>query len=256
MLVTTPLTRQARATILDCIMTKKIFAPCGPAGTGKTESTKDTLRMLGYEGHVHNCSDDDWDRQILELNTALLDKSNNGVIFDEFNRLTKERQAEVVSIAKKAGVWIFLTCNPGYQGGYNISGIENEAHTRMDFTVPQFSVLCRAMLGGAGFLDYQELGPAFVDFITDCRNELSKRKHYDFGLRMIKTSIETCGRLLKNPSKSEKQILSNFLFGLFSSTAVKSDKPKVMELLKKHLCEPDAETQTKVEGCTAAGWVG
>jgi len=185
MLATTPLTRQVRAAILDCIINKKIYAAFGPAGTGKTESCKDTLRMLGYEEYVHNCSDDNYDKQILELKTALLNKSNNGIIFDEFNRFTKERQVEVLSLVKKAGAWTFVTLNPNYEGRYKLDGLETEAHTKMDFTIPQRKILMRPILGAQGFLDYEELGPAFADFNSDCEKEMTKCRHYDFGLRML-----------------------------------------------------------------------
>jgi len=214
MLVTTPLTRQVRAAILDCIINKKIYAAVGPAGTGKTESCKDTLRMLGYEEYVHNSSDDNYDKQILDIKTALLDKSKNAVIFDEFNRFTKERQAEVLGLVKKAGFWTFVTCNPGYEGRYQLDGLANEAHIKMDFTVPQRKVLMKSILGAQGFLDYNELGPAFADFNSDCEKELTKHRHYDFGLRMLLSSAKSCGRRLKNNPKPEKQIMGNFLYEL------------------------------------------
>merc|ERR1711862_1005445 len=47
MLICTKLTRTARANIMQTISEGKIYLVTGPAGTGKTETVKDTFRMLG-----------------------------------------------------------------------------------------------------------------------------------------------------------------------------------------------------------------
>jgi len=57
MLVCTKLTREVRQTIIDALVNNKVYNAEGPAGTGKTETCKDTMRMLCMEPIVYNCNE-------------------------------------------------------------------------------------------------------------------------------------------------------------------------------------------------------
>uniref|UniRef100_A0A8C5P513 Dynein axonemal heavy chain 17 n=1 Tax=Jaculus jaculus TaxID=51337 RepID=A0A8C5P513_JACJA len=252
-LVITPLTDRCYITLTQSLHLIMGGAPAGPAGTGKTETTKDLGRALGTMVYVFNCSEQMDYKSCGNIYKGLAQTGAWGC-FDEFNRISVE-VLSVIAVqvkcvqdairAKKKSfsflgemirliptVGIFITMNPGYAGRTELPENLKALFRPCAMVVPDFELICEIMLVAEGFLDARLLARKFITLYTLCKELLSKQDHYDWGLRAIKSVLVVAGSLKRgDPTRAEDQVLMRALRDFNIPKIVTDDLPVFMGLI-------------------------
>ena len=137
--------------------------------------------------------------------------------FDEFNRLEErilsacseqiltiqrgllERKTHIDllgrSIKLHENVATFITMNPGYAGRSNLPDNLKSLFRSVAMVVPDRKLIAQVMLYSQGIVTAEQLAPRVVDLFLLCEARMSKQRHYDFGLRALKTLLVSAGAL-------------------------------------------------------------
>lgn len=226
-LVQTPLTDKCYFTLTQALWLRMGGAPFGPAGTGKTESVKALGNTLGRFVLVFNCDE--------AFNTKAMGRIFIGLCqvgawgcFDEFNRL-EEKILSAVSqdimtiqtglrdkVAKidlmgravklNGNMGIFVTMNPGYAGRSNLPENLKQLFRQMAMIKPDRELIAQVMLFSQGFKSAEALSSKVVALFELCADQLSSQPHYDFGLRALKSVLNSAGGLKRNAIKENRDL--------------------------------------------------
>ena len=148
--------------------------------------------------------------------------------FDEFNRLEErilsavsqqvltiqrgllERQPRIDmlgrSIALHENVGIFITMNPGYEGRRNLPDNLKALFRSFAMVVPDRNLIAQVMLYSQGIVTAERLAGKVVDLFLLCEQRMSKQRHYDFGLRALKTLLVSAGALKRQVIEGKGQL--------------------------------------------------
>ncbi|XP_076826869.1 dynein axonemal heavy chain 11 [Brachyhypopomus gauderio] len=252
-LVITPLTDRCYVTLTQSLHLTMSGAPAGPAGTGKTETTKDLGKALGVMVYVFNCSEQMDYKSIGNIFKGLSQTGAWGC-FDEFNRIAVEVLSVVAvqvktiqdairhrrtcfvfleeEIRLRPAVGIFITMNPGYAGRTELPENLKALFRPCAMVVPDMELICEIMLMAEGFLNASILSRKFITLYSLCKDLLSKQDHYDWGLRAVKSVLVVAGTLRReDKTRPEDQVLMRALRDFNMPKIVTEDVPAFLGLI-------------------------
>jgi dynein heavy chain len=270
-LVITPLTDRCYITLTQALNLSMGGAPAGPAGTGKTETTKDLGRALGLFVVVFNCSPQMTYKSMQGIFLGLAQAGCWGC-FDEFNRIeisvlsvvsTQVKYClDAIKVLKsdptkfmfkfgdegeypmKLTSGFFITMNPGYAGRTELPENLKALFRSCAMVVPDIELICENMLMSEGFLEARDLSKKFMTLYRLSGALLSKQMHYDWGLRAVKSVLRQAGILKRNaPNDREILVLMRALRDFNTPKIIVDDTPIFMGLISDLFpgCNPAVE---------------
>jgi len=253
-LVITPLTDRCWITISNALHINLGANPAGPAGTGKTESTKDLAKAIAIQCIVFNCSD--------QVDYIMMGRLFSGLCqqgcwtcLDEFNRILVEVLSVVAQqllqvrnallenktrfnfekdeIDLRPEFGCHVTMNPGYAGRTELPDNLKVLFRPVAMMIPNYGLIAEIMLFAEGFGSAKRISTKMVQLYKLSSEQLSQQKHYDFGLRAVKSVLVMAGTLKRaNPDMIEDAVLIRAMKDANVPKFLKQDLPLFFAIIQ------------------------